>query len=95
MLTNSSRGSIIKFITKGDLENIPLVLPKRNHDKIFNQLNTIIEKIEKSREETQKLTQLRDWLLPMLMNGQVKVADATEMVDELMVAEPSVGYGES
>ncbi len=73
MLTNSSRGSIIKFITKGDLENIPLVLPKRNHDKIFNQLNTIIEKIEKSREETQKLTQLRDWLLPMLMNGQVKV----------------------
>ena len=94
MLTNSSRGSIIKFITKGDLENIPLVLPKQNQDKIFNQLNTIVEKIEKSREETQKLTQLRDWLLPMLMNGQVTVADAKEQIDELMVAEPSVGYGE-
>ncbi len=95
MLTNSSRGSIIKFITKGDLEDIPLVLPKTNHDRIFNQLNTIIGKIEKSRLEIQKLTQQRDWLLPMLMNGQVKVADAAEMVNELMVAEPSVGYGES
>jgi hypothetical protein len=31
----------------------------------------------------------------MLMNGQVKVVDAAEMVDELMVAEPPVGYGES
>jgi putative hsdS len=24
-------------------------------------------------EENKQLTQLRDWLLPMLMNGQVKV----------------------
>jgi type I restriction enzyme S subunit len=27
----------------------------------------------KSHEENQELTQLRDWLLPMLMNGQVTV----------------------
>jgi hypothetical protein len=26
------------------------------------------------RMEIQQLTQLRDWLLPMLMNGQVTVA---------------------
>ena len=25
-------------------------------------------------QESQQLTQLRDWLLPMLINGQVKVA---------------------
>ena len=25
-------------------------------------------------QENQQLTQLRDWLLPLLMNGQVRVA---------------------
>jgi hypothetical protein len=27
------------------------------------------------------------------MNGQVTVTEVKEMVEELMVAEPSVGYG--
>lgn len=31
--------------------------------------------IERNNEQTQHLTQLRDWLLPMLMNGQVTVGD--------------------
>jgi type I restriction enzyme S subunit len=31
------------------------------------------EKIGTNLLENQKLTELRDWLLPMLMNGQVKV----------------------
>lgn len=38
--------------------------------------NTIIGSIRmlaKNKIENQKLTELRDWLLPMLMNGQVKV----------------------
>ena len=30
-------------------------------------------KKQKNLKENQKLTELRDWLLPMLMNGQVKV----------------------
>ena len=36
-----------------------------------------------------RVSSLRDWLLPMLMNGQVTVGDAEEMVEgELgMVAE--------
>jgi type I restriction enzyme S subunit len=31
--------------------------------------------VETNNEQTQHLTQLRDWLLPMLMNGQVTVGD--------------------
>lgn len=38
-LSNGSAGSIIKFITKGDVDNIPLILPKFGNDKIFNKLN--------------------------------------------------------
>ncbi|MGJ0328718.1 restriction endonuclease subunit S [Aliarcobacter cryaerophilus] len=72
-LSNGSAGSIIKFITKGDVDNIPLILPKFGNDKIFNKLNNITALIEKNIEQNQELAKLRDWLLPMLMNGQVKV----------------------
>jgi type I restriction enzyme S subunit len=70
---NSSRGSIIKFITKGDIENILIPLPKDKDLDVFTQLNNITEKIEKNLEENQKLAELRDFLLPMLMNGQIVV----------------------
>ncbi|MBX3038135.1 MAG: restriction endonuclease subunit S [Anaerolineales bacterium] len=36
-------------------------------------INPMIETVAKNRVESQTLTELRDWLLPMLMNGQVKV----------------------
>lgn len=66
---NNSRGSIIKFITKGDIENISII--KDIDDKIYNLLNGIFEQIELLEKENQKLSSLRDFLLPMLMNGQV------------------------
>lgn len=68
---NGSNGSIVKFITKGDVENIPFILP--NDDSIFHQINKLIEKIELCERENEELTKFRDWLLPMLMNGQARV----------------------
>jgi len=61
--------------------------------KFTSMILPMLKRINNIDKENQKLTQLRDWLLPMLMNGQVTVTDATQMVEELMVAEPSVGYG--
>lgn len=72
-LTKGSRGSIVKFITKGDLEDIQIPLPKDRNLNLFSQLNTITKKIEKNLGENQKLEELRDFLLPMLMNGQVSI----------------------
>jgi type I restriction enzyme S subunit len=34
----------------------------------------LYEKMAVNTVENQQLAQLRDWLLPLLMNGQVKVA---------------------
>jgi len=72
-LTKGSRGSIVKFITKGDLENIQIPLPRDKSLDIFSALSITTKKIEKNIEENQKLAKLRDWLLPMLMNGQVSI----------------------
>lgn len=70
---SGSRGSIIKFITKGDIENIQIALPKYlNFSEIINISLSHAETLEK---QNQQLAQLRDFLLPMLMNGQVGVGD--------------------
>ena len=42
--------------------------------RMFNELS-IIEIISNNIQETQILISLQDWILPMLMNGQVTIAD--------------------
>lgn len=44
-------------------------------DKYFEIMNPILKKMEKAVLENQELSSLRDWLLPMLMNGQVRVGE--------------------
>ncbi len=57
----------------------------------FTQLvNPLLNQILIKNQENQHLTALRDWLLPMLMNGQVTVKEAEERLR--MAAEPSVEY---
>ena len=42
-------------------------------EQFYDKIKVIHQKKQKNLLENQKLTALRDWLLPMLMNGQVKV----------------------
>ena len=42
-------------------------------EKFTNNVKTIYEKIKINRNQIQHLQSLRDWLLPMLMNGQISV----------------------
>ena len=72
-LANGSRGSIVKFITKGDIEGISIALPKNGFGKQYNQLNELTSRIEKASEEVRKLQELKIFLLPMIMNRQVTV----------------------
>lgn len=68
-----SNGSIVKFITKGDIDNIELTIP--DDDKLFDPFNSILNFIHHNKIENFKLASLRDFLLPMLMNGQVTFKD--------------------
>ena len=90
-----ANGATQEAINNDDLSFIKILIPTKDILNLYNlKTKSIYKKTYINQVETQKLTQLRDWLLPMLMNGQVTVADAKEQIDELMVAEPSVGYGE-
>ncbi|MCO6354857.1 restriction endonuclease subunit S [Pseudoalteromonas shioyasakiensis] len=67
-------GSIIKGITKDDLTKSKCLIPNEKLILQFHKLvKPMFDKQRKNREETLKLIELRDWLLPMLMNGQVSV----------------------
>ena len=70
---SASAGSIVKFITKGDVENIPLFIP--DDKQYLDQLNSLVYMQEHISAENEKLVQMRDWLLPMLMNGQATISD--------------------
>jgi type I restriction enzyme S subunit len=74
-MKNVISGSIQKFIGLNSLRETP-ILSNEVFIKKYNEITySIFEKLENLKLENQKLTELRDWLLPMLMNGQVKVSE--------------------
>jgi type I restriction enzyme S subunit len=59
--------------------------------QFYNKAKPIHAQIQTNLKQNQKLSELRDWLLPMLMNGQVTVGEVEEELG--MVAEESAKYG--
>ena len=70
----NSEGTTFGSITKNDLHSLTLAYPTldllKKYDEIVTNYNKMI--FERSLEN-RELVSLRDWLLPMLMNGQVTV----------------------
>lgn len=67
-------GSIQKKINQDNLKNAPIVkVPNQYLIELDKIISPIYSKLKLIFEETQELTTLRDFLLPLLMNGQVKV----------------------
>jgi restriction endonuclease S subunit len=62
-------------------------------EKFYDKAKPIHAQIQKNLQQNQKLSELRDWLLPMLMNGQVTVGVAEKEVEGLgLVAEGGIKY---
>lgn len=71
--------------------NYKTVFPKKDIvEKFYQKIKPIHAKKQKNLRENQKLADLRDWLLPMLMNGQVTVKGAQEHINQ--AAEPQGNY---
>ncbi|MDU9041208.1 MULTISPECIES: restriction endonuclease subunit S [Pseudomonas] len=70
-----SSGSVFDSIVSNDIELTNLAIPTEDViEKFAAVVEPAFEKIANNTKENQQLAQLRDWLLPMLMNGQVTVA---------------------
>lgn len=71
---NIMTGSIQKKITQDNLNAVPMANPTSDCLKAFSKVaNNLRKQRINLDQQTQELTTLRDWLLPMLMNGQVSV----------------------
>lgn len=68
-LSNYGYARHFKFLK----EKLVIVPDKKISLQFANKADVIYKKIRNNIFENQELTQLRDWLLPMLMNGRVKV----------------------
>ncbi len=72
--SSAKTGNTFANMNKGDFASIKVIKPHKDILINFsNVLDSTIEKILNNSLENQKLTELRDWLLPMLMNGQVTI----------------------
>lgn len=61
-------------INKGTVDESKLIVPSDNVlDKYYSLVDSYYAKILNNTFQIKQLSELRDWLLPMLMNGQVKV----------------------
>ncbi len=85
-------GTTFGSITKGDLFSLAVIKPSKEVLKNFDvMVKPMFNKQNIIGFENQKLSELRDWLLPMLMNGQVRVMG--DVGEVRMAAEPGAEYG--
>jgi type I restriction enzyme S subunit len=73
-IKSKASGSIFKALVTNDFKFTPMTIPPTELIVQFTKLaKPTFEKLLLNKVENNQLIELRDWLLPMLMNGQVTV----------------------
>lgn len=71
-----AHGATQEAVNNDDLTGIHIVIPDDKTLQNYHRITQpIYSQISKNICENQELVKLRDWLLPMLMNGQATIAD--------------------
>lgn len=69
-------GSGLKHLQKPLFKQEKIYIPKHEELKKFNiQVKTMFDTISANKRENQRLNSLKEYLLPLLMNGQINVDD--------------------
>lgn len=73
-LASMNVGTAVPSLTTEILNNIKIVIPSDNILRLFDVLiSSLFEKINDNIEENENLKEVRDSLLPKLMNGEIKI----------------------
>ena len=73
-INNQCLGTNINNLTNTHITNCEIICPTPDVVALFeNKMMPIYNKLASNTQENSHLIQLRDWLLPLLMNGQVPV----------------------
>jgi len=86
--TQNSTGSILKNISQDTLRENLIALPPNEIVEVYNRVvDPFLNLIVKTIEENNELTALRDFLLPLLMNGQVTVATKAPIAADVAASD--------
>lgn len=78
-------GAVQPKLSKGNLNSIPFVLPPTEIRKEFNnKIVSFFEQIRSNEKENKYLAETRDYLLPLLLSGEIEVREAEEQVEEVL-----------
>jgi len=67
------QGAVQEALTNESVKKIKITIPPKDVVQLFNEkVEPIIKRIFNNKKENQKLTALRDLLLPKLMSGEIK-----------------------
>lgn len=95
-VTSQANGTIMKNVNQQVLRGLKIFLPQKLAliSKFNDFINSVFSQMNNLAQQNQELSNLRDWLLPMLMNGQVSVSDAYEKVEQVLsvAAEDESSY---
>jgi len=84
--TSKSGGTILSNVNQDTLKRMDVVMPDNELLIKFNEVvSSIFKIVNNNNKENKYLSELRDWLLPMLMNDQVQVADFTKEPTKVVV----------
>ena len=78
-------GSTVSHLNDNDVKSMCILIPSNDYLSEVNlQFDNILHKILKTQFENQTLSQLRDFLLPLLMSGQVTIKDVEGKVENII-----------
>lgn len=73
-------GAVQPKLSQGNLKSIPVVLPPSELAKVFGRiLDPLFSVVRSAADESARLAGLRDYLLPRLLSGRVRVSTDTKL----------------
>ncbi|WP_053362558.1 restriction endonuclease subunit S [Bacillus sp. FJAT-27251] len=94
IISLGSGGTATLNLNKGDFSSIKLLVPNNETMNCFHkQVESLFEKIKLNAITNQKLMEVRDYILPLLLRGDISIVEAAEIVREVISneqPEPSV-----
>ena len=82
--SRANSGVQVNLSTEGIKNTTVLIAPKIIHEEFNKIVLSLFEKTFENAKENQTLTQTRDYLLPKLISGEVRVKDAEKTVKEMI-----------
>jgi len=84
-IKGNANGSTFQEISKKNFRPLPVVVPSEPARSAFDAIvSPMLERIIANERESRTLAQTRDLLLPRLMSGELRVAEAEKIVEEAL-----------